>query len=503
LVAYPKGWALVAWMLAAISVVTGLSWWDETREDDAALSDLEAEQSVFASSMAAGLKQGLATVQRDAILIGEYGIVPPGAHYLPVVVRRADEPRATTHDPERMVLTTPISAGRFVDLGLKLTDFADFGADAEHRRDFVVLVDDPDPNGPSLFGAEGLASRSPVVTSALRAGVRSLRLTPDQAVQLGLPRRTSVAGIATLDAGPVGRWGVVTAASAAPQRDRSRRAQRRLVLTVCLASGLVIAFGGAALRKQRREMELAAELSLSELRRQRDEDLLRAGRVATMGTFAMGIAHEVSTPLGIIVGRAEQLQGRLQGDERAAKHAQAILKQTERIQLIVRRFLDMARGRPPALVRTDPGAIARDATAAVEHRFARAQVSLSTDVPAALPLIQCDRDLLEQALVNLLLNACEACRAGGQVELAASADSERVVFLVNDDGAGIRPEDAARATEPFFTTKGNSQGSGLGLAIASEIVKSHHGALTIAPGEGKGTRARIEIPFVSGGRDAA
>jgi signal transduction histidine kinase len=191
-------------------------------------------------------------------------------------------------------------------------------------------------------------------------------------------------------------------------------------------------------------------------------------------------------------------------DERAARGAQTILEQADRIQHIVRRFLDMARGGPPSLQRADPTAVVRAATDAVEHRFAKAKVTLSADVPPSMPAIQCDRDLLEQAIVNLLLNACEACGPGGRVEVTARSDTEQVAVVVADDGVGISAENARRATEPFFTTKHDANGyvgTGLGLAIATEIVKSHRGDLTIAPGVGRGTRACIEIPIAHGGDD--
>jgi len=111
-----------------------------------------------------------------------------------------------------------------------------------------------------------------------------------------------------------------------------------------------------------------------------------------------------------------------------------------------------------------------------------------------MPVIQSDRGLLEHAIVNLLLNACEACDPGGHVEVVARSDADHVVFVVTDDGAGISAENAARATEPFFTTKPAGRGTGLGLAIAAEIAKTHRGNLTIAPNPERGTRACIEIP---------
>jgi signal transduction histidine kinase len=113
--------------------------------------------------------------------------------------------------------------------------------------------------------------------------------------------------------------------------------------------------------------------------------------------------------------------------------------------------------------------------------------------------VACDPRLFEQVLVNLLLNACDACEPGCQVELAVRADGEKLTFVVTDNGAGITKEAASRATEPFFTTKPQGQGTGLGLAIANEIVKHHHGQLTLAPRDhARGTCATVEMPVLRG-----
>jgi two-component system NtrC family sensor kinase len=434
-------------MLAAIVIVTALAWWDEQREADASLLDLQSEQSVLAASLSEGLREHLSTA-------GDTG--------------------RTNLDPAGLV-------------------------DTEHRvaRPGELLLLVKAPGDDAFHATDGRTLPSPMLLAAFRQGAQTLRLSPTEAAELGLPARTSMAGIAHVDAGKLGHWGIVSVASAARERDREKRALWRLVLSVLLASGLVLVFGGAALRRQRKSLELQQELAVANVQRERDEDLQRAERVAMMGTFAMGIAHEVSTPLGVIVGRAEQLLARAQGDERATRGAQAILAQADRIQHIVRRFLDMARGGPPSLERIEPGQLVREAAASVAHRFSKANVNLQLDVPASMPEVHCDRDLLEHAIINLLLNACEACQPGGHVELAARSDAEQVAFVVTDDGAGISSEAAARAKEPFFTTKPQGIGTGLGLAIATEIVKSHRGELTIGPNQGKGTRALIEIPIAS------
>ena len=278
-------------------------------------------------------------------------------------------------------------------------------------------------------------------------------------------------------------------------RDREQRATLRLVLGVTLAAGLVFAFGTAALARQRGGMLLERALALAALARVRDAELTTTSRAATLGTLAMGIAHEVATPLGVISGRAEQLLARAGEDERAARSVKAILEQTERIRRVIRAFLDLVRGGAPALGDTAPSTVLEGALGLVQHRFDAASVSLSSQAEGSLPLIHGDVPLLQQALVNLLLNACDACARGGRVRASLARDGARVVFTVTDDGRGITKEEAARATEPFFTTKAPGLGSGLGLAIASEIVKLHRGRLTLTPADVGGTRATISLPL--------
>jgi signal transduction histidine kinase len=272
---------------------------------------------------------------------------------------------------------------------------------------------------------------------------------------------------------------------------------------VVLASSLVLAFGGVALRTQRKELDLARELAIAELRTARDERLVRADKLATMGALATGIAHEVATPVGVIMGRAEQLLPKVEGDERATRSVNAILEQTERIRRIIGGFLGLVRGETPPHEHVTPASIVRETVDLVEHRFTKAAVVLRASAGDDLPKIACEPRLFEQAIVNLLLNACDACEAGGVVTLDVEAEGDRVTFIVTDDGAGIAPEDAARAAEPFFTTKPPGQGTGLGLAIATEIVKHHYGTLTIgralakAPAaKTRGTVVKIEVPAV-------
>jgi signal transduction histidine kinase len=394
--------------------------------------------------------------------------------------------------PGALAVRVPVAPGETVDLPLKMSRLLGGFRAVESPGSVMLLLLPP---GEGTFRAtDGRELAAPPVKDALDRGASHLRLPPLEAAALGLPRRTAMAGLAWVDSGEAGRWGVAVVANAQRLRDREQRARRRLALTALLAGGVVFTFGGLALRRQRKELDLERELAVADLQRQQDERLDRADRAATLGTIAMGIAHEISTPLGVIAGRAEQLLPAAGSDERAARSVRAILEQTDRIHQVIRAFLGLVRGDRPPEGDLAPAELASRALALCEHRFSRAGVSLAASVPERLPTVRGEPSLLEHALVNLLLNACDACDRGGRVELSVTAGDGSVVFAVADDGVGIAAQDAARVTEPFFTTKPSGAGSGLGLAIVAEIAKHHRGSLALAARSPRGTVARLEIP---------
>jgi signal transduction histidine kinase len=266
------------------------------------------------------------------------------------------------------------------------------------------------------------------------------------------------------------------------------------VLSVFTAAGMVLAFGGIALRVQRKELMLERGLAVAEARHRSDERLQRATRAAVMGTLAMGVAHEISTPLGVIAARAEQLLPRVAHDERLSAGTEAILAQTKRINEVIRGLLGLARGDAPSAQRVDPREFIDNAVGLVEHRFAKAGVALRRAVDRDVPPVVGDPRLLEHAIVNLLLNACDACKGGGDVCVTATLTGNEVEIAVEDSGEGISLADAGRALEPFFTTKARVGGTGLGLALVHEIVTSHRGRLVFSEAEPRGTRAAIVLP---------
>jgi two-component system, NtrC family, sensor kinase len=320
-----------------------------------------------------------------------------------------------------------------------------------------------------------------------------VRLSPLAAPSLGFPERTAMVGIAEGSDGSI----VAVARSAEQQRDRDRAGLRRVLLSIMLVAVVVSGFATIAWMKQRSEADLARELAVAEVARSRDTELERLSRAATMAALGSGVAHELSTPLGVIIGRAEQLLAR-SSDDRTNRAARTIIEQVDYIDRVVRGLLGLARGAPIALEAVAPEAVVVDTVALVEHRFQRKGIRLVPSIAGHYSTIRCEPLLLKHAIVNLLLNACDASTPGQTVELEIHADSAELAFVVTDEGGGIAASDVTRAIEPFFTTKPVGEGTGLGLAIANEIAKTHRGVLELAPRLPRGTRACIRIPIDEG-----
>jgi signal transduction histidine kinase len=435
--------SLIGLMGLTVTVIAGLAYWDSVRESTAALDELAEGQATLAATLAAALGT-----------------------------------RATGGKPldEAEMLQGARAVG---SLGTTL-----------------VLLHRP---GEDTFSTpSGTAIRSAPLLAAINRGLPSATIPRNEAGALGLAPRTAVAGIARVAGTNGGARDIITVASAEHERDREAWARRRLVLSVLTAAGLVVVFGGLAMRNQRKELVLERELAVAAARHSRDEKLQRASKAAVMGTLAMGVAHEISTPLGVIAARAEQMVPRVKNDTRLSDSLAAILAQTDRIKQVIQGLLGLARGDAPSAERIDPRTVVEQAVALVEHRFSKARVRLTQAFEPKLPNVLGDPRLLEHAVVNLLLNACDACQSGDEVIVRAGRQGGDVQVSVEDMGTGISLADLGRAREPFFTTKARGEGTGLGLAIAHEIVASHRGSLQFSSREPKGTIAAIRLPPAEG-----
>ncbi|QRK04773.1 PAS domain-containing protein [Archangium violaceum] len=238
-----------------------------------------------------------------------------------------------------------------------------------------------------------------------------------------------------------------------------------------------------------------------------EDQLLRAEKLATVGVLAAGVAHEIGTPLGIIRGRAEYMRGKLGGAEHPhGRGLSAIIDQIDRVSRTIRQLLDFSRIQPAEARAVLLGPLVLGLRELMHIEAERRRVRLHVEVPEHLPALAADADQLQQVLLNLVLNACDACSAGGHVHLRASQAPEdapeaqgMLELRVEDDGCGIAPEHLHQIFDPFFTTKKRGQGTGLGLTMVAQIVRNHGGRVEIDSEPGRGTCVTVRWP-VAGAR---
>jgi signal transduction histidine kinase len=310
-----------------------------------------------------------------------------------------------------------------------------------------------------------------------------------------LPSHDAAAGWASISSSEFGKWRVLLVTSAAMIQERETALARQLVLA---SVGLIFAIGlvGALIvRQQRVSAALAERLRGAERVRSLEQQLIRAEKLATTGVLAAGMAHEVGTPLGIIRARAELWMDEMGGD-RDKRTLEAIVQQIDRISSTIGQVLDFSRAQPVEM-RTISAALAITSTLdLLDHRCRQQKLDIHLDVAPELPMLAGDANQLQQVLVNVVLNACDACDEGGSIWIAIRQhDSSRVRWDVRDNGAGIPEQDLLAVFDPFFTTKKRGEGTGLGLPVAASIVRNHGGEISLASAVGQGTTLTILWPI--------
>lgn len=231
-----------------------------------------------------------------------------------------------------------------------------------------------------------------------------------------------------------------------------------------------------------------------------ESQLLRAEKLATVGILAAGIAHEIGTPLGVVRGRAEYIHGKLGPSHPQAPGLATITEEIDRVSRTIRTLLDFSRVQPPEVQAVALAPLAESVGELLRLEAERRRVSIAVEVPESLPPLSADLDQLRQVLVNLCLNACDACAPGGVVRLQAEAGSPssgswgQVEIRLRDDGCGIPAENLNQVFDPFFTTKKRGQGTGLGLTMVAQIVRNHGAQVEISSEPGRGTLVKLTWP---------
>ena len=232
----------------------------------------------------------------------------------------------------------------------------------------------------------------------------------------------------------------------------------------------------------------------AEERRQLEEKLNEAERLASLGKMVAAVSHEIKNPLGIVKSTAEVLGKRISKVAPGNEHlAQIIVDETARLDGIVREFLDFARPRDPRLEPVSLNTLVERVAQFMAPELEARSVTFRKELDGNLPVIPLDKEQIYQVLLNMFINAIQAMPEGGALTVTTRQGFAGEVELeVRDSGVGMSPEKMEQIFTPFYTDK--NRGTGLGLAIARNIVDKHQGRIAVVSKEGQGSRFTLIFP---------
>jgi len=238
---------------------------------------------------------------------------------------------------------------------------------------------------------------------------------------------------------------------------------------------------------------VAAGLDITDFKHMQ-EQLRKTERIAELGTLASGMAHEIGTPMNVILGRAEYLFQRVT-DEGTKKGLATIVTQVERITKVMNQLLAFARRKTPERRAVDLGQTIDESLEMFHERMTHSHITVEKVIEANMPSVLADRDQLIQVLINLVMNSIHAMPEGGRLRLSLDREDGHVRLGVSDTGQGMPEEIRSKAFDPFFTTKDFGKGTGLGLTVVKGIIEEHGGTIAVDSGIDKGTTFWIRLPL--------
>jgi two-component system NtrC family sensor kinase len=227
--------------------------------------------------------------------------------------------------------------------------------------------------------------------------------------------------------------------------------------------------------------------------REMETTLAQQGKMASLGVLSSGVAHEINNPLGVILGYAAYLEGKMSEDDPGYKYIHEIKRESKRCKKIVQDLLNYARTPKPILAETDLNSLLEQIAAFAANHTDMHAVKVVMELAKELPDVMLDGDQMRQVAINLILNAGAAMGSGGILKIATSLEDDHAVIRFCDNGSGIPQENVEKIFEPFFTTK--AKGTGLGLAITKQIIEQHHGTILMESQLGVGTTITVKLPL--------
>jgi two-component system NtrC family sensor kinase len=255
-----------------------------------------------------------------------------------------------------------------------------------------------------------------------------------------------------------------------------------------------------------RNAEERAQVAVDARRRLADlEELHNVNRLVTVGTLTAGMAHELGTPLGVVLARAQMIVSDENDIAEARKDAEEIIRQVKRMTQMCSEVLDFARPKPPTRDPVDVVHVVRQMIALLGPEARKRSAKLVLAGEPAPAVVLGDPSKLMQILTNLTINATQAMPTGGTVTLGVETkrvrppvverlpDGDYVCVHVRDTGTGIRNGDLGHIFDTFFTTK-KTEGTGIGLAVSARIAREHDGWIDVVTQAGHGSMFTVCLP---------
>ena len=278
---------------------------------------------------------------------------------------------------------------------------------------------------------------------------------------------------------------------------------RNLAAVIVLLGGVGITIMALLMSKR-----MARKVMLSDQEKDMmNEQVIEAGKLASVGELAAGIAHEINNPVAIMVEEAGWIQDLLdeglgkEDNEREVQRALSqIRNQGTRCKEITHKLLSFARKIDPTVKRVDLNDLVREIVVLCEQRAKYVNVVMETSLGDSIPDVAASPSELQQVFLNLINNAIDAMDpGGGELDIQTRTEDGVVLVSVSDTGCGIPKANLSRIFDPFFTTKPVGKGTGLGLSIIYGIVNKMGGEITVKSATGKGTTFTLRLPSADSG----
>ena len=232
--------------------------------------------------------------------------------------------------------------------------------------------------------------------------------------------------------------------------------------------------------------------------RQLEKEVTKSRHLASIGSLAAGVAHEIRNPLSSIKGFAVYLKEKLSGNIEDKKTADIMIQEVERLNRVISQLIEFARPLELKKEKTRFSDLVRHTLKLIEAEAQKNKITIDMEIDTDAPLIEVDPDKIKQVLLNIFLNSLAAMKKGGKLVIMLLPGESYLSVIISDTGMGIEKTDLPRIYDPYFTSK--PAGTGLGLAVVQKIIEAHGGHINVESTTGQGTKIFLFFPLSATGK---